>query len=51
MRWFFNKLGKKQPKIMDDRLQSFVRLLVDLSVLDQKEDGTLWVGVNAESFR
>lgn len=45
-----NKLGQKQPKIMDDRLQSFIRLLIDLSILDQKEDGTLSAGVNAKSL-
>lgn len=42
-----NKLGKN-PAFMMDRLDSFIRLLIDLSVINENHDEKLSIGENAE---
>jgi hypothetical protein len=44
------KLGKKQPVIMADRLESFAHLLTDLDIIEQNDDKTFQLGNYSKSI-
>ena len=44
-------LGKNQPSWMADRLNAFVGLLCDLSIIEMGDEGKLTLGSNADYLR